>query len=248
MDNKNRFFARWKGKGFYLALGVCVLAAVVSSALAVNSMIGRLELQGAQSGTGARSGAGNGVSEPWEQTEEANKSVSRVPVLPGSSSSRRSGAPSSGSSSAPLPAPGASAASQPAQESSFSLPVAGKVSAAYSGDELVYNGTLADWRTHNGIDIAAEAGAPVTAALAGRVQSVSEDSLWGGVAEVESDGVTLRYCGLDGLPALAAGDAVAAGQQLGTLAGVPAEKDTGTHLHLEALRGGAYLDPAQLTR
>ena len=28
----------------------------------------------------------------------------------------------------------------------------GRVLNAFSGDELVYNKTLGDWRTHNGID------------------------------------------------------------------------------------------------
>lgn len=66
--------------------------------------------------------------------------------------------------------------------------------AAFSGNELVYSATLGDWRTHNGADYAAPAGESVTAAKAGKVVSVSEDALWGGVVEVEdANGVTWRY-------------------------------------------------------
>ena len=70
--------------------------------------------------------------------------------------------------------------------------------AAFSGNELVYSATLGDWRTHNGADYAAPAGESVTAAKAGKVVSVSEDALWGGVVEVEdANGVTGRYCGVN---------------------------------------------------
>ena len=73
--------------------------------------------------------------------------------------------------------------------------------AAFSGNELVYSATLGDWRTHNGADYAAPAGESVTAAKAGKVVSVSEDALWGGVVEVEdANGVTWRYCGVAAPP------------------------------------------------
>ncbi|MCL0184844.1 M23 family metallopeptidase, partial [Klebsiella pneumoniae] len=88
--------------------------------------------------------------------------------------------------------------------------------AAFSGNELVYSATLGDWRTHNGADYAAPAGESVTAAKAGKVVSVSEDALWGGVVEVEdANGVTWRYCGV-AAPAVKAGDSVTAAAALGT--------------------------------
>lgn len=37
-------------------------------------------------------------------------------------------------------------------------PLVGEEVAAFSVDELTYNETLGDWRTHDGIDIAAEVG------------------------------------------------------------------------------------------
>lgn len=56
--------------------------------------------------------------------------------------------------------------------------------AAFSGDELVYSATLGDWRTHNGADYAAPAGESVYPAKAGKVDSVTEDALWGYVVEI----------------------------------------------------------------
>ena len=58
-------------------------------------------------------------------------------------------------------------------------PLEGEVVSAFSVDQLVYNAALADWRTHDGMDIAAEEGTDVLAACAGTVVHVSEDVLMG---------------------------------------------------------------------
>ena len=39
------------------------------------------------------------------------------------------------------------------------LPIQGEVLTAFSVDQLLYNETLDDWRTHDGVDIAAAASA-----------------------------------------------------------------------------------------
>ncbi len=86
----------------------------------------------------------------------------------------------------------------------------GKVLAPYSGDELVYNATLGDWRTHNGVDAAAAAGDEVPAVKGGRVSVVEDDALWGGVVEiVDANGCTWRYCGVT--PSCVVGGDAAAG-------------------------------------
>lgn len=43
-------------------------------------------------------------------------------------------------------------------------PLEGEVVAAFSVDQLAYNETLGDWRTHDGVDIAAAEGTSVLAA------------------------------------------------------------------------------------
>lgn len=142
-----------------------------------------------------------------------------------------------------LPAPEEPAA---APAPSFVWPVDGQTGQEYSGDELVYNETLKDWRTHNGLDIFCEAESPVKSAVAGRVTAVYEDGMWGQIVEIDDGAITWRYCGLaSGSVLVKAGDEVLAGQAIATLDQAPAESALEPHLHLETLRGGNYEDPRQ---
>ena len=243
MENKNKFSSMWKGKGFYIALGVCVFAAVISSALAINRMIGGLGTQNpASSGSMAIE---SGVEDPWDQGEQVGKAESGVKVEQPSSSSQ-SGSSSSSASGAAQETQPESGAGQTVQEPSFSLPVEGRVVVPYSGDELVYNETLEDWRTHNGIDISASSGAPVSAAMAGEVTAVGENGIWGYQVEIASGDLTLRYCGLNEDVQVKVGDTVTQGQQIATLGEVPAELAQEPHLHFEVLRGESLIDPGEI--
>ncbi|MEG1932569.1 MAG: M23 family metallopeptidase, partial [Pygmaiobacter sp.] len=134
------------------------------------------------------------------------------------------------------------------QTSSFVLPLAGQVTAAYSGDELVYSETLGDWRTHNGLDITAASGAEVKAAMAGTVASVKDDPLWGTVVEVKTEELTLRYCGLNSTTKISEGKLVSQGDLLGTLGEIPAETALEPHLHFEVLKNGTLVDPEILMK
>ena len=117
---------------------------------------------------------------------------------------------------------------------------------AYSGDELVYNKTLGDWRTHNGVDYACAQDAQVCAPAAGKVTAAETDGRWGSVVCIEdSAGRTWRVCGT-AEPTVQVGDEVSAGQTLGRAGSIPNECGEETHIHLEVMQGAAYLDPAKL--
>ena len=59
------------------------------------------------------------------------------------------------------------------------MPVAGDVSAAFSGEVLVYSETMNDYRVHSGVDLAATVGTPVKAFTDGVVCEVYSDPLMG---------------------------------------------------------------------
>lgn len=103
---------------------------------------------------------------------------------------------------------------------------------------------MKDWRTHNGMDLAGAAGDAVTAPTGAVVARAYEDPQWGGVVELNAGKLTVRVCGLADI-AVKEGDAVAVGDALGTVGELPAESAMETHVHLEFLEDGAYVDPAE---
>ena len=67
-------------------------------------------------------------------------------------------------------------------------PLRGEILTAFSMDSLIYDETMGDWRTHDGLDIAAAAGTQVLAASAGTVVSVSDDALMGTTVVLKHSG------------------------------------------------------------
>ena len=126
-------------------------------------------------------------------------------------------------------------------------PVHGEVLMAFSMEELTYNPTMEDWRTHNGIDIAAASGTTVLAACNGQVLAVEEDALMGTTVILEHDGgYQTTYANLQSQPTVEAGDSVSAGQIIGAV-GTTALIETaeGPHLHFSVSRDGDTVDPEE---
>ncbi|MDO4269566.1 MAG: peptidoglycan DD-metalloendopeptidase family protein [Eubacteriales bacterium] len=126
-------------------------------------------------------------------------------------------------------------------------PTAGAVITPFSGDELLFQPTFGDWRAHAGTDFAADAGEGVLSLTDGTVQDVFEDTLFGTCVTVSHDAdLMTTYRGLTDVR-VTAGQAVSAGEALGACAEtIDAEAALGTHIHVEAARGGAAIDVLEL--
>ena len=117
----------------------------------------------------------------------------------------------------------------------------------YAVSCLAYNQTTRDWRTHDGIDIAAEAGAVVCAAAEGTVYSVYDDDTMGKTVVIRhANGYTTRYASLSEEVSVSPGDVVKLGQKIGTV-GQTALLETaiGDHLHFSVSCDGASVDPLE---
>ena len=124
------------------------------------------------------------------------------------------------------------------------LPVSGQTIMDYAMDCLSYNPTTRDWRVHNGIDIAAEAGTPVCAAADGTVYTVYEDDTMGTTVVIRHPGgyVTV-YSSLESAE-IAAGDTVSLGQTIGKVGNTALlESGVGDHLHFAVSRNDEAMDP-----
>lgn len=125
-------------------------------------------------------------------------------------------------------------------------PVSGEEIAGYAMDCLSYNETTRDWRTHNGIDIAAEAGTEVLAAADGTVYTVYEDDAMGYTVVVRHEGgYTTKYSSLREDVTVKAGDTVKLGQCLGYVGDTALlETAMGSHVHFSVTYQDTHMDPA----
>lgn len=126
-------------------------------------------------------------------------------------------------------------------------PVAGEEIFGYSMEALCYNQTTRDWRVHNGVDLAAEAGAEVCAAAEGEVYTVYEDDTMGHTVVIRhADGYTTKYSSLAENVAVKAGDQVTMGQVIGYAAdSAIVESTLGSHVHFSVTCYDEPMDPAE---
>ena len=232
----------WSGRGFYVALALVICGSALASYLAINTMMKSL-------GTTDKPNSNSNITGQediiWQENNtQTQQPQGNIPEKPSSLSGSQSGSSSAAAPSASSSGQQEPENLQPAQGTSFTSPMQGKVCAGFSGDELVFNATMQDWRTHNGTDIAGAVNTSVKAPMKALVSAVHEDSQWGGVVELGSGNMVVRLCGMKNIT-VKQGDTVRAGQALGQLGNVPAESAVENHLHVEVIKDGKLIDPAQ---
>jgi murein DD-endopeptidase MepM/ murein hydrolase activator NlpD len=230
-ENRKSFGAQleafFEGKGFYIVLFLC--AAVIGVSAWVLAMGTHVEQQFSD----IRS-AGVAVTAP--ERVEASTEPTMAPVI------------LSEPSAAPTIQNGEEAVSvwvEKTPEMLFVWPVVGDIVTPYAVDSLIYDRTMADWRTHGGIDISAPLGTHVLAAANGKVTSVEADPLYGTTVTIEhGDGVESIYANLSAQPTVYVGDSVSVGDVIGAVGSTAiGESALGTHLHFSMRAGGESADP-----
>ena len=144
--NKNSKVAKFiSGKGFYVALAVCLVGAGVASWIAVDRTLSGLENDIPDTTSNV------GFFETSGATDDVGKHTSNVQKEPSKRPSDSSVQPSGSTTSTNTPVQ--AEPSQTQQKQYFMLPVSGEVQVEYSNRELVKSMTMGDWRTHNGVDL-----------------------------------------------------------------------------------------------
>ena len=131
--------------------------------------------------------------------------------------------------------------------SSYIWPVYGQIERPYAMTELLYDKTMADWRTHDGVDIEAALGTQVLAAADGTVTEVYTDDLYGSTVVIEhGGGIETVYSNLAELPTVTVGQSVSKGDTIGSV-GTTAIAETGQvyHLHFAMRADGQSADPTE---
>jgi len=123
---------------------------------------------------------------------------------------------------------------------SMIMPAEGTISMDYAMSNLIYSKTLDEWRTHNGIDVAAKAETPVKAAMSGIVEKVYKDLKLGNTVVIKhSGGYETRYSSLAEDIKVKEGQTVNQGDVIGYVGqSASFEIADGTHVHFEVLKDG----------
>ena len=224
-----------KGNAVMIILGAGVVAAGALSFYTINDINDKLEQQNIQPPA-----TQSDVSSD-EPALDVQNEAENVPLKDKPSSSSKS-QPESKDTTATADDVAAESTAQETQQT-FVLPVNGQIFTAFSGDELVYNKTMDDWRTHNGIDIRSNKDTAVKASAGGRVANVYEDGMLGNIVEIDSGEYTVRYCGLGKNLLAEKGKTVNQGDVIGVVGEIPLENGEESHIHLEILKNGRYCDP-----
>ena len=124
-------------------------------------------------------------------------------------------------------------------------PLDGTTVTVFSMTELMYDETMADWRTHDGVDIRAEEGDAVKTAAAGTVKEVRYDDLMGVTVVIShADGYETQYSSLQQEPPVEQGKTVEAGDIIGLVGSTAAaEGDVGPHLHFSVSKDVQMVEP-----
>ena len=125
------------------------------------------------------------------------------------------------------------------------VPVFGTTYTEFSEDTLVYSKTLDQWSTHNGIDIKAEEGSPVRAAMDGVVEELVNDPRLGLTIIINHGGKTYtKYSNLSTLDLVSINQDVKKGDVISGVGKTALyEIADDPHLHFEVIKEGKNIDP-----
>lgn len=227
-SRKSKLQKFFSSKGFYIALALCLVGSSIAAWISVDRTLNGLEEIGNES-TISSTSQPETASLTSAPVEEVIEQQIDVPVSSAAQQQASSKAASVGSQL-------------------FIMPVSGSITNQFSNNELVKSKTLSDWRTHDGIDIGCESGTQVKASAKGTVKKVYLDAMWGHCIEIEHENkITTHYYSLSDSISVSEGQAVVAGQVIGTVSdSASAEVLEAMHLHFGMKKDGEWINPLSL--
>lgn len=229
-EKKHSFIQNIRDKGYYIVLGLCVAAVGVSGYLfsrSVKSPVAKVSV-----------------------TQEVLSAAPSVTVPPAQKNASEKTGDVSGAVQEVIGNDAPKASDKPvlATEEKLSAtvsPVDGQIVQTYSMEQLAYNPTTRDWRTHDGIDLLAPVGTEVYAAADGTVEAVFCDDFFGQTVKIRhGDGYVTQYANLAEEILVTVGQKLHAGDPVGRI-GQTALLEVGEkpHLHFSVYRNDVSMDP-----
>lgn len=213
------------GKGFYLAVLVCVMAIGLSAYFLIQ-------------------GVRSTMPKLADKAASSTATITVTPKVAPTPHPTATPAPTPSPTVVPTPVPSTAPQETVAK---YSWPVSGTVISTFSVEALSYNDTMGDWRTHDGVDIASSLGTRVQATAKGVVSQVYDDEVMG-VTVVVDHGNELYsvYSNLADNPPVKVGDAVASDTVVGEIGNTAvAESGKEPHLHFAMYEGNNAVNPEE---
>ena len=219
MQNKFKGFRNFvKGKGYYIALLLCTVAVGVTGYYLLNEKDGDSLPVSKPTVETAQS------SPPGTENRDSDKAVANL-------EEKETNTEASTTVSTPF---------------SLKKPVSGEILSQIAVDHLAYNETTRDWRTHEGMDLAAQIGESVYAAADGIVYTIYEDEHLGMTVVLHhEEGYSTHYANLSADIPVSVGEKLKAGDTIGNVGqSACIENATEPHVHFALYRNNDPLDPA----
>lgn len=231
-DSFGNFMA---GKGFYIVLLLCVAALGVS---------GYYLFSGMRKETRPVSGPVTVVVTPTPRPTPTAAVTKETPTPPSVATPLPKPTPAPAQTAAPVATP-APTAPPTATATVYTWPVKGEILREHDLETLAYDRTMADWRTHDGLDIACPPGTQVMAPAGGTVSDIYTDDLMGKTVVITHAGGMVSVCANLAEPVtVEIGDTVRTGAIIGAVGkSAIAESQEGSHLHLSMTKDGVSVDP-----
>ena len=233
-----------RGKSFYVALGICLLAVLVAISSTYTSFK-YLQKSANKDDFSANSTRNilpkvTGLSKDDENFKGAKKYKEIVNGDKANPSEIKENLNPPGTKEEAIPTKGQAVGT-------IILPAGKKLTKKYSGESPVYSKTFNDWRMHNGVDFNLPLGEKVLAITDGTVKDIYEDPMLGTTVVIDHEGdFTAIYSGLGKTTMVNVGDNVENGAEIGSIGDLPCETLDGEHLHLSVKRGDTYIDPLEV--
>lgn len=235
---KKSFYHRFsdfiEGKGFYIVLALCIAAIGVSGWFLFSSLTGEEPADP----VGGKASI-TVTPAPTTTIQPQKPTVTATPRPTATVPAQAAVTPSATPQPTPTPA---------SAPTSLSWPVQGEVLTGYTVEALAYDATMGDWRTHDGVDIAAAVGDQVRAPASGVVTEVTQDVMMGTTVVIDHGGnLTTTCANLAAVPTVEVGDVVTVGDVIGSVGETAiAESALPGHLHFSVAQDGQSVDPMEL--
>lgn len=240
-------------KGFYIVLILCVAVigatAVFLSTTKVSSPSSDPKIISETEVNSTNTVEKNGPVQSTINTADtapADKAVANVPVVKEQATAQKDTVKQPDNTIKSTPAPSKSTKKAVVAETQkFIKPVFGKISFDFSDDKLVYSKTLEEWRTHSGVDLAAERGTPVRAVADGVVSEIKNDPRFGIMILLDhQNGLKTLYSNLASEDMVTPNQKIKQGEVIGSVGNTAIiEISEQSHLHFEVWKQNKVVDP-----